>query len=181
MPIRTGNSNARWASTAASTADLGEANAAQTPSPVCLNNQPPCSSTVERKTSSCAARAFRIKSASFSHRRVEPSISVNRKVTIPEGGPPADTRTGCHTKPTTTQQIAADFRDSRMSSISRQTRDRPDGLTYRTAPEDLEEPNHLAQSTTWSITVRIDGSGTLSRSRVRTMSRTPAAVVIGSP
>jgi hypothetical protein len=33
--------SARCAVIAASTADLGEANAAHTPSPVCLNNQPP--------------------------------------------------------------------------------------------------------------------------------------------
>src|SRR6202044_3954779 len=71
--------------TAAFTADLGEANAAHTPSPVCLNNQPPCASIAERNTSSCAASAFRIPSASASHRRVEPSTSVNRNVTTPEG------------------------------------------------------------------------------------------------
>ena len=35
----------------------------------------------------------RIASASASHRRVEPSMSVNRNVTTPEGGHPADTRT----------------------------------------------------------------------------------------
>ncbi len=58
-------------------------------------------------------------SASASHRRVEPSISVNKNVTTPEGGPSADTRTGCHTEPTSTQQTATDFRDSRKSSISR--------------------------------------------------------------
>jgi hypothetical protein len=29
---------------------------------------------------------------------------VNRNVTTPEGGPPADTRAGCHTKPTTRVQ-----------------------------------------------------------------------------
>ena len=44
-------------------------------------------------TSSCAASAARIASASASHRRVDPSISVNRNVTTPEG---ADTRTECH-------------------------------------------------------------------------------------
>jgi hypothetical protein len=53
-----------------------------------LNSQPPCASIAERNTSSCAARAFCIKSASVSHRPVEPSISVNRNVTTPEGGPP---------------------------------------------------------------------------------------------
>ena len=44
-------------------------------------------------------RAARIASASASHRRVEPSMSVNRNVTTPEGGSPADTRTGCHREP----------------------------------------------------------------------------------
>src|SRR6202161_2271035 len=83
--MRTGNSSARGAPTAASTADLGEANAAHTPSPVCLNNQPPCASIALRNTSSWAVRAIRISSASASHRRVEPSTSVNRNVTTPEG------------------------------------------------------------------------------------------------
>jgi hypothetical protein len=39
MPIRTGNSSARCAATAALTADLGEENAAHTPSPVWLNKK----------------------------------------------------------------------------------------------------------------------------------------------
>ena len=51
-----------------STAHLGEANAAHTPSPVCLNNQPPCASTAARNTASCAARAACIALASASHR-----------------------------------------------------------------------------------------------------------------
>src|ERR1700720_2407203 len=38
-------------------------------------------------------------SASASHRRGEPSTSVNRKVTTPAGGTPVATRKGCHTKP----------------------------------------------------------------------------------
>ncbi len=38
-----------------------------------------------RKKSSWASSAARIASASASHRRVEPSISVNRKVRTPEG------------------------------------------------------------------------------------------------
>jgi hypothetical protein len=37
MPIPTGNSSARCAEIAASTADFGEVNAATTPSPVWLN------------------------------------------------------------------------------------------------------------------------------------------------
>src|SRR6185312_9985040 len=90
--MRTGNLSARWAATAASTADFGEANAAHTPSPVCLNNQPPCASIEERNTVSWLASANRIPSASASHRRVEPSTSVNRNVTTPKEQPP-DQRT----------------------------------------------------------------------------------------
>jgi hypothetical protein len=54
-----------------------------------------------RSTSSCAARAIRIPSESASHRRVEPSTSVNRNVTIPEGEPAgsADIQAECHTEP----------------------------------------------------------------------------------
>src|SRR6202047_4270629 len=62
------------------------------------NNQPPCASIAARNTSSCAASAARIASASFSHRRVEPSTSVNRNVTTPEGGTArsADTHAAWH-------------------------------------------------------------------------------------
>src|SRR5271163_3044874 len=66
-------------------ADLGDSNAAATPSPVWLNRKPPWSSIAVRSTSSCAASAARIASASASHRRVEPSTSVNRNVTTPDG------------------------------------------------------------------------------------------------
>ena len=50
-----------------------------------LEHQPSCVSTVSRSTWSCASSAARIASASASQRRVEPSISVNRKVTTPDG------------------------------------------------------------------------------------------------
>jgi len=39
----------------------------------------------ERSTSSCAITDVRIAAASASHRRVDPSISVNRNVTTPDG------------------------------------------------------------------------------------------------
>ena len=42
-------------------------------------------STLERSTASWAANPTRISSASASHSRVEPSISVNRNVTVPDG------------------------------------------------------------------------------------------------
>src|SRR5271166_1598135 len=93
--MRTGNCSRRWAATAASIADFGDEKAAHTPSPVCLNRKPPCPSIALRSTSLCANRAARIPSASDSHRRVEPSISVNKNVTTPEGGPTAK---GCHTE-----------------------------------------------------------------------------------
>jgi hypothetical protein len=62
-------------------------NAAHTPSPVCLNIHPPCRSIASRNTSSCAASADRIAAGSASQRRVEPSMSVNRNVTVPDGPP----------------------------------------------------------------------------------------------
>ena len=99
-------------------ADLGEVNGATTPSPVWLNRKPPCDSIASRSTSSCSSSAARIAAASVSHRRVDPSISVNRNVTTPEGGPPSDTRTGCH-KAHFNAVNRDDFRDSRKSSLSR--------------------------------------------------------------
>ena len=77
-------------------ADLGEANAATTPSPVWLNKNPSWASIAVRNTSSWVRRAARIASASDSHRRVDPSISVNKNVTTCEGGPPSDTPAECH-------------------------------------------------------------------------------------
>src|SRR4029077_11158069 len=107
MPIRTGNSSARCAATAASTAERGDANAATTPSPVWLNKKPSCASIEERNTSSCAIRAARIAAASASHRRVDPSISVNRNVTTPEGAAArsADTHAESHNRHAPTSYI----------------------------------------------------------------------------
>jgi transposase InsO family protein len=111
--------------------DLGDANAATTPSPVWLNRKPSWDSIAMRNTSSWAARAARMPSASVSHRRVEPSISVNRNVTTPEGGAPADTRTGFHKERGPTSNIVGlgsghlipvcfetNFREPQMSSYS---------------------------------------------------------------
>src|SRR6201987_3420532 len=115
MPIGPGNAGARCAATAASTADVGDENAAHTPSPVCLNNQPPCASIVSRNTLSCAAIAARTASASDSHRRVEPSTSVNKNVTTPEGAAAAgsaDTTAESHNRPAPTSHIGG-IRDGR--------------------------------------------------------------------
>src|SRR5258705_7810084 len=51
------------AGSAAFAADLGDANAATTPSPVWLNKNPSCTSIAERNTSSCATKAARTASA----------------------------------------------------------------------------------------------------------------------
>jgi hypothetical protein len=101
---------------------FGDANAAHTVTGV-LEQPTPVALDRRAQHLSWAASAARMPSASASHRRVEPSTSVNRNVTTPEGGPPADTRKGCHTKPTSMQQTATDFRDPRIWSISRQRRD----------------------------------------------------------
>src|SRR5258705_6634630 len=45
--------------------------------------------TTKSTGSSWTRNAARIASASASHRRVDPSISVNRNVTTPEGAPPS--------------------------------------------------------------------------------------------
>lgn len=53
-----------------------------------VREQPaPCASTATRKTSSQATRAARISSALTSHRRLEPSISVNKNSQSPTGEP----------------------------------------------------------------------------------------------
>ena len=69
--------------------------------------KPPCASTAERSTSSWAASAARIASASASHRRVEPSTSVNRNVTTPEGAAArsADTPAESHNRHAPTSHI----------------------------------------------------------------------------
>jgi hypothetical protein len=62
--------------------------------------KPPCASIAARNTSSWAASATRMASASASHRRVEPSTSVNKNVTTPDGRPAlsADTQEESHNR-----------------------------------------------------------------------------------
>jgi hypothetical protein len=73
----------------------------------CLNNHPPRASIALRSTSSWAASAARIPSASASHRRVEPSTSVNKNVTTPEGAAAAgaDTPAESHNRHAPTRHI----------------------------------------------------------------------------
>src|SRR5277367_3137532 len=106
---------------------MGDANAAHTPSPVCLNSQPPCASIALHNTSSWAASAARISSASASHRRVEPSTSVNKNVTTPEGAAAtgADTPAAFHKQ---TRSYRAHRRNEASSAIGVDTRC-PGGLS----------------------------------------------------
>ncbi len=60
-------------------------NAAWKPSPVVFTTNPACPSIASRTTASCRARAGRIASGCCSQRRVDPSRSVKRNVTVPDG------------------------------------------------------------------------------------------------
>jgi hypothetical protein len=74
--------------------------------------KPPFASIAWRNTSSWAANAVRIAAASFSHRRVGPSISVNRNVTTPEGAAAglADTHAESHNRHAPTVDIGGQVR-----------------------------------------------------------------------
>jgi hypothetical protein len=83
---------------------------------------------------SCAAMAARMALASASHRRVDPSTSVNKNVTAPDGAAAADTLTGFHKQRSPTPNIGGssavtgytcfetNFRESHMSSVLRYPR-----------------------------------------------------------
>jgi len=79
-------SSARCASTHAATAATGSANAAWKASPIVLKWYPPWARMAAARMALCRSSATRIVVRSRSHRRVDPSMSVNRKVTSPEGG-----------------------------------------------------------------------------------------------
>ena len=74
-----------WAARAAATASTADPNAAASPSPMVENTVPPCSATARRSSSSWRDRADRIASSSSCHSRVDPSMSVKRNVTVPDG------------------------------------------------------------------------------------------------
>jgi hypothetical protein len=65
---------------------MGAAKAAQKASPTVLKTYPPLPSMALCRISSWRTRAFCMADASRSHILVEPSMSVNRKVTVPVGG-----------------------------------------------------------------------------------------------
>jgi hypothetical protein len=84
-------SNKVWAVNAAATADEADWNAAAIPSPMDENTTPPCSATVLRTNSSCRDNAPRMADSPACQSRVDPSISVNRNVTVPVGALTATT------------------------------------------------------------------------------------------
>jgi hypothetical protein len=71
---------------AASRASPAHPNATPNPSPPVENTYPPCASIAERTSSSWRSSAGRIASGTDSHNCAERSISVNKNVTVPEGG-----------------------------------------------------------------------------------------------
>ncbi|HVM66863.1 MAG TPA: hypothetical protein VMU14_18490, partial [Acidimicrobiales bacterium] len=79
--------SAACASSAAATASPARPNATPTPSPPVENTYPPCASTAARTTASWRASAAGITSGAACHRRVDPSMSVNKNVTVPDGAP----------------------------------------------------------------------------------------------
>ena len=81
MPLVTaGSTSDCWNATVAFTASSGSSNAAKRPSPVVLTMTPRLPSTAIRARASCWAKAPAMRSPSCSHRRVLPSMSVNRIV-----------------------------------------------------------------------------------------------------
>ena len=72
-----------------------------------LNKNPSYASIAVRNTLSWTTSAARIACASASHRRVEPSTSVNKNVTTPEGAAAAvaDTLAESHTRHAPTSWI----------------------------------------------------------------------------
>ena len=78
---------ATWTSAAAATADAALSNTANNPSPRFSTSTPPCASNAARSSSLCRSRASPSTAPppnSF-RRMVEPSMSVNRNVTVPPG------------------------------------------------------------------------------------------------
>ncbi len=75
----------RWAATAAPTAPAGLRNTAKKASPWVLTSTPPPSETARRMIAACSSRTAGYRSPSSWRRLVEPSMSVNRKVTVPVG------------------------------------------------------------------------------------------------
>ena len=77
--------SARCAVDRAPTARVRASRTPRDPSPVVFTTCPPCAAIASRRISSWRASAACIASGCSSHRRVEPSRSVNKNVTVPDG------------------------------------------------------------------------------------------------
>jgi hypothetical protein len=96
-PIRTRigpAASACVASAAHASAPRAVGNATKNASPWVSTSTPPWRAAAARNTRRCSARAaLYLSTPSSPSRRVDPSTSVNRKVTVPEGGPRIDVET----------------------------------------------------------------------------------------
>src|SRR5580765_3606721 len=84
-PGHVASASARCASVAAHTASVGRVNAAANESPAVVKTYPPFDSIAVRRTVSCTRNDADMASLSVDHQRVEPSMSVNKNVTVPVG------------------------------------------------------------------------------------------------
>ena len=75
----------RWAATAARIAPTGLRKATKKASPWVLTSVPPASATARRTIAACSSWTAGYRSPSAWSRRVEPSMSVKRNVTVPVG------------------------------------------------------------------------------------------------
>src|SRR5919201_4054463 len=92
MRTRTGPASASVAALAAASASDARENATKNASPCVSTSTPLCCANASRNTRRCSASASAYASPSSCSSRVEPSMSVNRKVTVPEGS----SATGVH-------------------------------------------------------------------------------------
>jgi hypothetical protein len=100
MPIRTESSSFCCASRAASSAPGAVGNATKKASPCVSTSTPPWRSKASRMTRRCSARCLPYSSAPSScNSRVEPSMSVKRKVTVPVGRSVRMTRSSARRDP----------------------------------------------------------------------------------
>jgi len=127
----------RCASSAPVTAPAAEENTTTIPSPIVEYTTPPWCPNAARSVSLCKASDRAIASGTVSHRRVDPSMSVKRKVTVPAGrpaspGPPAPV--GHAPVPTTAPAKLSLSNTARSSASSRSSSRGVAKVRYDTFP-----------------------------------------------
>ena len=98
----------------------GSENAAANPSPPEANTYPPWLRIVDKSSWSCSASDTPIES-SCSHSAVDPSMSVNRNVTVPDGRTPrepSDERVDLGTRPASAVESTGKFPGTLPSVVS---------------------------------------------------------------